>query len=126
MNKWTGREYGPCWGAPGGRQEPGESLADTAVREVREETGLAVAVDRLAYLIEYEEFVAAYFLTRRTGDEPIVVGDEIAEVRFVPLDELPHFAPGALVARHPILNALAPDTSGVGYHLFPTARDVIS
>jgi 8-oxo-dGTP pyrophosphatase MutT (NUDIX family) len=35
------------WGPPGGRIEPGESVAEAAVREVREETGLTVEVTRL-------------------------------------------------------------------------------
>jgi len=32
---------------PGGKPEPGETLAETAAREVREETGISLAVDRL-------------------------------------------------------------------------------
>ncbi len=35
------------WGIPGGRAEIGESIAQTAVREVFEETGLRVSVKRL-------------------------------------------------------------------------------
>ena len=35
------------WGAPGGWREPGESVRENAVREVREETGLAVSPDEL-------------------------------------------------------------------------------
>jgi 8-oxo-dGTP diphosphatase len=36
-----------AWSVPGGRVEPGESDAEALVREIREETGLAVAVGRL-------------------------------------------------------------------------------
>ena len=35
------------WGAPGGWREPGESVRDNAVREVREETGLVVEPGQL-------------------------------------------------------------------------------
>jgi len=35
------------WGLPGGRIEPGESIADAAVREMKEDTGLTVNITRL-------------------------------------------------------------------------------
>jgi 8-oxo-dGTP pyrophosphatase MutT (NUDIX family) len=35
------------WGLPGGRIEPGESVREAAVREVKEETGLDVKITRL-------------------------------------------------------------------------------
>jgi len=48
-----GREPGRgLWSLPGGRCEPGETAAETAVREVREETGLEVAADRLVGRVE--------------------------------------------------------------------------
>lgn len=37
------------WQTPGGAVEPGDSLAETARRETREETGLTVALDGLLY-----------------------------------------------------------------------------
>ena len=67
------------WCLPGGRMDPGESAAETCVREVMEETGLAVQVVRLIGLysdpnlvIEYadgnrRQIVAAHFLTRVVG-----------------------------------------------------------
>ena len=38
------------WDIPKGRQDPGEELAETASRELREETGLIVSADRLRYI----------------------------------------------------------------------------
>jgi ADP-ribose pyrophosphatase YjhB (NUDIX family) len=43
------------WGAPGGWREPGEPVRENAVREVREECGLAVAPADLRPL-GYERF----------------------------------------------------------------------
>lgn len=40
------------WYAPGGMLEPGESLEEGAIREVREETGLVVQVDGLEAIAE--------------------------------------------------------------------------
>jgi 8-oxo-dGTP diphosphatase len=42
----------PLWTLPGGRQEPGELLDRTVVREVFEETGLRATVTGLAYISE--------------------------------------------------------------------------
>lgn len=38
------------WDIPKGRVEPGEQPADTASRELQEETGLVISGDRLRYL----------------------------------------------------------------------------
>jgi len=42
----------PLWNLPGGRQQPGELLVETVVREFYEETGLRVRAGKLAYVSE--------------------------------------------------------------------------
>lgn len=43
------------WHVPGGRLEAGEGLVDACRREVREETGVEIAVDRLIAVVERRE-----------------------------------------------------------------------
>ncbi|THC49540.1 NUDIX domain-containing protein [Streptomyces sp. Akac8] len=47
---WEGQD---CYFLPGGGQHPGEPLDQTARREVHEETGLRVTVERMLWLREY-------------------------------------------------------------------------
>jgi len=89
------------WELPGGGAEPGESPDETAVREIREETGLDVEIDRLtgAY---YEvgprpghahgPILHFVFLVRARGaGEPVAVAKppEIDDVGWWSLDSLP-------------------------------------
>ena len=43
------------WSIPGGAQELGETVRETAVREVREETGLDIAVTDLIEVVDFIE-----------------------------------------------------------------------
>lgn len=48
------------WALPGGGHEIGESIADTVVREVKEETGYDVAIERVTGLYTNPRHVMAY------------------------------------------------------------------
>lgn len=48
------------WGLPGGTHQAGESVTHTVVREVREETGLLVEVDRMVGIYSDPKRVIAF------------------------------------------------------------------
>lgn len=80
------------WSIPGGRVEPGETLASAVVREVHEETGLEVVCERFLGWVERigddYHYVIHDFVVTALERGPIVAGDDAAEARWVPLDEV--------------------------------------
>lgn len=89
------RGHGPAagrWSVPGGRIELGETAAQALVREVVEETGLAVVCGPLigwAELIsEQAHFVVLDFEATVIDDADPVAGSDAAEVEWVPLGEV--------------------------------------
>ncbi|HZD65338.1 MAG TPA: NUDIX domain-containing protein [Acidimicrobiales bacterium] len=56
----TRRADNNLWTIPGGRMEPGETIAETAEREVREETGISVEVDGLVGIYSNPRHVIEY------------------------------------------------------------------
>ena len=83
------------WELPGGRPEPDESASECLIRELWEETGLAVRVGRLLGTIEYEVAperwidVTGYACSLVSATDPtdpttaLRVSDEHVEVAFV-------------------------------------------
>ena len=80
------------WSVPGGRVEHGETVAQALVREMDEETGLAVMVGPLVDWVERIgpgfHFVILDFEVTVLSDAPPVPGDDAAEVAWVPLDQV--------------------------------------
>jgi ADP-ribose pyrophosphatase YjhB (NUDIX family) len=93
------RGRGPAageWSVPGGRVERGEPLAVAVVREVLEETGLEVVVDRFLGWVErisdaHHFVILDFAVTVLDPSIEPVAGDDAAEVAWVPLPELSEF-----------------------------------
>lgn len=90
------------WGLPSGRVEPGETVEEGAVREVAEETGLVVEVERLVGVYsdpasqvfaypggEVVQFVTCCFRCRVLAGELRPDGEESVEVAFFDPEGLP-------------------------------------
>jgi 8-oxo-dGTP pyrophosphatase MutT (NUDIX family) len=99
------------WTLPKGTPDPGETREETALREVREETGLEVRIKRPLDSIEYW-FVQSgtrihktvhYFLMDPTGGDLGRHDHEFESVRWIGFDEAQHLltfeTERALVAR---------------------------
>lgn len=78
------------WGQPGGGLEASEAPWQGVAREVREETGLEVTVERLAgiYSWPYLDEIIFSFVCRATGGT-LATSDETRAVRYFSLDALP-------------------------------------
>ncbi|GCE49509.1 ADP-ribose pyrophosphatase YjhB (NUDIX family) [Thermosporothrix hazakensis] len=78
------------WGLPGGYMEAGEALDEALIRELKEETGYTIAVERLLRMVSgYKLRVEVTFLARLVGGELHLDSREVLEARFFAPDELP-------------------------------------
>ena len=89
------RDHPGQWALPGGRMDPGEISAETALRETREEVGLALPPECVIGMLDDYPTRSGFVIT------PVVVWadgkpaldpnpDEVAEVYRIPLEVLEH------------------------------------
>lgn len=99
------RDEKPIWSFPAGESEPGESPADTATRECKEETGLLINTGTVIYERLHPKtgrhmvYIAAT-AARGRDQQDVHVGDEneLAEVRWLTLREAEDLMPDMATA----------------------------
>ena len=86
------------WSLPAGVVDPGEQPADALLREVHEETGVHVEIERVGGVATHPvvypngdvcEYLNVWFRCRSVGGAPTVDGDESVEVGWFDPDDLP-------------------------------------
>ena len=85
------------WALPGGRAEPGEPIEQTAIREVKEETGIKIKIVRKVG--EYHEFgeeggqeydyYPACFLSEPMEGQVTEQESEVSEIQLFKINEIP-------------------------------------
>lgn len=87
------------WQFPAGKVEPGETKELAAVRETQEETGLVVKLRRcLGSRVHPDTGREMHYVACDVveGEAMVADTDELAEVAWVALDELPEYVPYGL------------------------------
>ncbi|MGB8981956.1 MAG: NUDIX domain-containing protein [Anaerolineales bacterium] len=90
--KSTYQRFHP-WGLPGGSLEYGEHPEEAVVREVWEETGLKICIEKLLLVNTWlPDRVGLYYLCRIT-EGTFCASDEVSECNYFSIDGLPDIRP---------------------------------
>ena len=115
------------WEIPGGAADANETIAETAVREVREETGLIVIAERLAGIYYCMENDSHHFVfvcsMARDGQKPASISDETTDCGYFSLDALPRPSSDFTVRR--IQDALSGNLSTLPISVGPRQWNVL-
>jgi ADP-ribose pyrophosphatase YjhB (NUDIX family) len=87
------------WSLPGGALELGETMAEGVAREILEETGIrarpaeiVATLDRIVrddqQRVRFHYVLVEWLCFAEAQQEPLVCGDDAAEARWVPRDEI--------------------------------------
>ena len=115
------------WSLPAGMIEPGEQPADAVVREVFEETGVRVEIERLAGVGSHDsvypngdhcQYLVAWFRCRPVGGEARPDGEESLDVGWFAPDALPD----SLGALSRLRITTTRDSTGAPWFTPPAAR----
>jgi len=85
------------WGVPGGSLEYGEAPEDAVVREVWEETSLRVKIERFLFVKTWTPDRVGMYYICHIEDGEFKPSDEVSEIGYFPLDDLPDVCPLDLV-----------------------------
>ena len=118
------------WAPPSGGVEPGETIAECAIREVLEETGIKIRPEAIIAVLSGEEYnvtypngdqlaaVTAVFRCRPLdASPPRVNDDESQDIRYFPCDALP----ANMLPRHRWMIRLALENNASPYFNPPSA-----
>lgn len=105
--KMTYQRFHP-WGLPGGSLEYGETPEAGVVREVQEETGWDIQIEKFLFVKTWTpDRVGLYYICRINNGE-FQPSDEVSEFGYFPLNDLPDIRPIDIELIHQVYEACFP------------------
>jgi 8-oxo-dGTP pyrophosphatase MutT (NUDIX family) len=104
LKRSSKKEYFPSlWECGGGRLEPGESFQETAIREVKEETGYDIDLVQLlhafSFTTENSTVPVLSFIAKIKEDKEPVITNEHDEYKFIGLEEINNYTFGGDIGK---------------------------